>query len=119
MLNHTEDFEVETLEQDGVEIKLLSDDRENLAGALAAALEIFSAPGEADPNRTVETIETLEDVLAYFADPKVSDLIGEIIELLHEICDDNPLSFGETQNGKFIVRRVTQALGLKLSQLDE
>jgi len=118
MSDHFDNFETEALEAAGIEIELLPEDRETLEEALNDSLEIFSAPGEADPDHALRVIETLEDVHPYFSDTKVSDQIGEVIELLHEICEEAVLSFEDAQSGKRIVQTVAQALGTQLSHPD-
>ena len=115
MSDHFEDFETEALEAAGVEIKLLPEDREALEEVLNDSLEIFSAPGETDPDRVLRAIETLEDAHPYFPDTQVSDKIGEVIELLHEICAETVLGFEDAQDGKRTVEAIVQALGIEVS----
>ncbi|GEM_PF-1707748 len=114
MSDPIEDFEVEALEAAGLEIEVLPEDREALEEALNGCLEIFSAPGEADPERVLVVIETLEDVHPYFPDTKISDQIGEVIELLHEICAETVLGFEDAQSGKHIVETLAGVLGIEL-----
>ncbi len=118
MSDHCENYEAEVFEDAGIEIELLPEDREALEEALNGSLEIFSAPGEADPDHALCVIETLEDVHPYFPDTKVSDQIGEVIELLHEVCDESVLSFEDAQSGKRIVQALAQVLGIELSHPD-
>lgn len=113
MTDHFEDYEIEALENVGFEVRLLPDDREALHAALICSLEIFSAPGEADPDDVLVVIETLEEFHPYFLDTQVSDKIGEAIELLHEICEETVLGFEDAQKGKRAVEAITQALRIE------
>lgn len=118
MSTHFDDFEIEALEAAGLEMDLFPEDRENLEKAMNGSLEIFSAPGETDPERALEAIEILEEVHPYFSDTKVSDQIGEVIELLLEVSGEAVLSFEDAQSGRRIIRDLAQVLGIQLFRLD-
>ncbi len=114
MTDHFEDYEAEALEKAGREVKLLPDEREFLEWALNISLETFSAPGEADPDEVLEVIETLEELYPYVLETKLSDKIGEVVELLQEICEERVLGFEDAQNGKRAVEAIAQALRIEL-----
>ena len=115
MSDYFEDFEAEAFEAKGLEIELLPEDRENLQEALNECVEIFTASSEVDPERALGVIEILEDMLPYFSDTKISDQIGEVIELLQEICAVTILGFEDAQEGKCMAEAVAQALGIEVS----
>jgi len=115
MSDYFEDYEAEVLENAGREARLFPDEREVLQEALNGSLEIFTAPGEADPNLVLAVIETLDELHPYFADTQVSDKIGEVIELLHEICEERVLGFEDAQDGKRTIEAVAQALEIEVS----
>jgi len=116
MSDHFEDYEVEALESPGLEVELPPDDREALREALSGSLEIFSAPAEAEPDYALCVIETLEEFPPYFADTRICDGIGEVIELLHEILEERVLDFEDAQEGKRTVEAIAQALGIEVSE---
>lgn len=118
MIDHFEDYEAETLENVGREARLLPDEREVLQEALNGSLEIFTAPGEADPDLALAVIETLDEFHPYFSDTQVSDKIGEVIELLHEICEERVLDFEDAQDGKRTIEAVAQALEIEVSHYE-
>lgn len=118
MTDHFEDYEAEALENAGREVKLLPDEREALQQALSGALEIFAAPGEAGPDCVHEVIETLEEFPPYFADTRICDGIGEVIELLHEICEERVLGFEDAQDGKRAVESIAETLGIEVSEYE-
>ena len=118
MRDPMEDYEIEALESAGLEIEFPPEDRERLEGALDDALGIFAAPADADPDRVLLVIEALEDAPPYFSDTRISDQIGEAIELLHEACKEALLDFEDAQEGKRITEAVAQALGIGLSHPD-
>ncbi|OGW79325.1 MAG: hypothetical protein A2Z83_09255 [Omnitrophica bacterium GWA2_52_8] len=115
MSDYFEDYEADVLENAGREARLFPDEREMLQDALNGSLEIFTAPGEADPNLVLAVIETLDELHPYFADTQVSDKIGEVIELLHEICEERVLGFEDAQDGKRTIEAVAQALEIEVS----
>lgn len=114
MTDHFEDYEAEALEKAGREVKLLPDEREFLEWALNIALETFSAPSEADPDEVLEVIETLEELYPYVLETKLSDKIGEVVELLQEICEERVLDFEDAQSGKRTVEAIAQARRVEL-----
>ena len=118
MSDHFEDYEVEALENAGLEVELFSEDREALGDALSGSIEIFITPGEADPDFVLAVIETLEELHPYFPDTQVSDKIGEVIELLHEILEERVLDFEDAQDGKRMIETVAQALGIEVSHYE-
>lgn len=110
MTEYFDGFEAGALEEGGFEIELSPEDLERLERALRACLEILSAPGEANPESLVQAFETLEELHPYFSDARLSDQIGEVIELLHEISGEGVLDFHDAQEGKLTVEALAQAL---------
>lgn len=115
MIDNFEDYEAEAFENAGREARLLPDDREVLQDALASALEIFRAPGEAEHDYVLAAIDVFDELQPYFPDTLISDGIGELIELLHEVCEDGVLDFEDAQDGKRTVEAIADALGMELS----
>lgn len=114
MTDHFEDYEAEALENAGREVKLLPDEREFLEWALNVSLEMFSAPGGADQDEALEVIEALEELYPYVLETKLSDKIGEVIELLQEICEERVLGFEDAQSGKRALEAIGEALRIEL-----
>jgi hypothetical protein len=112
MTDHFEDYEAEGFENAGRGARLLPEEREALQEALDRSLEILNAPGEADADLVLRVVEAFDELHPYFPDTLVSDGIGEVIELLHEILEDRILDFEDAQQGKRTVEAVAQALEL-------
>ena len=115
MIDNFEDHDAEAMEEAGREARLLADERDWFQAALNGSLEIFTAPGEADPDFVHDVTETLEEFRPYFADTRISDCLGEVIELLHDVCDESLLDFEEAQDGKRAVEVIADALDLELT----
>jgi len=120
MSDPLDDFEIEEPETgSGAEEDLWPEDRENLEKAIHDSLVIFNAPAKADPEKALEAIEVLEEVQPYFTEAKVSDKIGELIEFLHEVCDESALSAADAKEAKRVIRKLAASLKIRLSDLDE
>jgi len=111
----SEEYETEVFENVGCEVRLLPDDREQLEQALSDSLEILNAPGDTEPDRVLRVVEVLEELHPYFPDTSISDRIGEMIELLHEISDERVLDFEAAQEGKREVEALALALGIEVA----
>lgn len=98
--------------------ELWPEDRENLEKALNHCAEIFSAPAQADPEKAFEAIEVFEGIQPSFSDVQISDQIGEVIEFLHEVCDETVLSPEDAGEGKRIIQEIAEILEIHLSFLD-
>ena len=112
------DFEAEAPEAAERGDDLWPEDKENLEKALNECLEVFSAPAQADPEKVFEALEIFEGVQPSISDVQVSDQIGEVIELLHDVCDEIVLSPEDGKEGKRIIRELAEALEIHLSFLD-
>ena len=117
MSGNFNDFETEVREVEDFENVLLPEDWENLEKAMNECVEVFSAPGEADPERAFQAIEAFEEVHPSFSDTQISDRIGELIELLHEVCGEAVLGFEDAKRGKGIIQNLAQIFGIPLSHL--
>jgi len=115
MIDNIEDYEAEAFENAGREARLFPDDREALQDALASTCEIFQAPGEAEHDNVLAAIDVFEELQPYFPDPLISDGLGELIELLHEVCEAQVLDFQDAQDGKRTAQAIADALGMELS----
>ncbi len=118
MSDPLDDFEIEEPEKVDPENDLWPEDKENLEKAMNDCVEIFSGPTQPNPEKALSAIEVLEEVLPSFADVRVSDQIGEVIELLHEVCDEVALSSEEAKEGKRILKDLAEVLKIHLSGLD-
>ena len=118
MSDPLDDFQIEEPEATGPGDDLWPEDRENLEKALNNCTEIFNAPAQADPEKALEAIEVLEEVQPCFSDVQISDQIGEIVELLHEVCEETSLSSEDAKEGKRIIQKLAEALEIQLSGLD-
>lgn len=104
--------------EDSSENVLFPEDRENLEKAMNDCVEIFSAPAQADPERAFEAIEVFEEVHLSLSDVQISDRIGEVVELLHEVSDERVLNFEDARRGKYMIRNLADVLGIRLSHSD-
>jgi len=114
MSDYFEDYEAEVLENTGREVKLPTEEREFLEWALSSSLEMFSAPGEADPDEALEVIEMLEELYPYVLETKLCDRIGEVIEFLQEICEEGVLGFEDARAGKCAAQAIAEAFRVEL-----
>ncbi len=117
MSDPLDDFEIEEPEVANPEDDLWPEDKENLEKAMNDCVQIFGTPEQADSEKAFEAIEVFEEVQSCFSDAKISDQIGEIIELLHEVCDE-VLNSEDAKDGKRIIKDLAEALKIQLSGLD-
>ncbi len=118
MSDPLDNFEMAEPEDVGAENDLWPEDKENLEKAMNDCLKIFNAPEHADPDKALEAIEVFEEVQTSFSDIRISDKIGEVIELLHEICEEAILSSKDAKEGKRIIQELAETLEIHLSFLD-
>ena len=122
MSDPLDDFEIEEPIEDPAAADLGDDlwpeDRENLEKAMNDCHEIFRNPPQADPEKAFEALEIFEGVQPSISDVQVSDQMGEVIELLHDVCDEIVLSPEDGKEGKRIILELAEALEIHLSFLD-
>ena len=114
-----DDFEIEDPDVPRPEDDLPPEDKENLEKAMKDCLKIFSAPAKANPEKALEAIEVFEEVQTCFSDVQIADQIGELIELLHEVCDETVLSSKDAKEGKRIVSELAEILGIHIPDFPE
>ena len=112
MRDHIDNYEGESQQSDSLGDDYLPEDRENLQKAMTNCVEIFNAPGQADSDDAFEVVEALEELHLSFSDAEISDQVGELIEILHDVCDKKILSFEDAQRGKKMVQNLAQCCGL-------
>lgn len=117
MSDPLDDFEIEEPESSNPIDDLWPEDKENLEKAMNDCIEIFNAPAQADLERAFEAIESFEEVQPQFADAQLSDQIGEVVELLHDVCDE-ALSLEDAKEGRRIICDLAEALQIHLPGLD-
>jgi hypothetical protein len=120
MSDPLDDFEIEEPEAGSSAAEdLWPEDLANLEKAIHDSHEFFNSPAQTNSEKAASAIEVLEELHPYFDHAKISDLIGQLIEILHEVCDKPALSVADVKDGRRIVRRLAVALKIRLSDLDE
>lgn len=117
MSDPLDNFEIEEPEASNPIDDLWPEDRENFEKAMNDCVEIFNDPAQADLEKAFQAIETFEEVQLHFTDAQISDRIGEVVELLQDVCDE-VLSLEDAKEGRSIISALAEVLKIHLPGLD-
>ena len=87
------------------------EEEEALLRTIEITKEVFGSPRQVKSDHIYYAIEEWQSLAAHLADSQVSDLVGEVIELLDEVFRKKKISFEEAQRGKEKVRILARFLG--------
>jgi len=105
------DEELEGFEEGASEEALLPEDEEAVLRAVEITKEILSSPRNARPDHLYYAIDCWEG-LSHGAGDHLSDLVGEIVELLGEVLKRRHITFEESRRGKQIAGSIAKYYGI-------
>ena len=112
MSNYLERFDEDFDELVGSD-PVLPEDEQTLIRTVEITKEVFQSPRGVKFDHLYSAIETWESLQVYVRDPHVSDLVGEVIDLLNQVFKKRTLAYQDAELGRQTLRTLCQFLGIR------
>ncbi len=86
------------------------EDEETLIRTVGITKEVFESPKKVKLEHIDSAIESWQMLQSYLSDPHLSDLIGELIDLLGHVYKKRTLEFQDAERGREVLRIVVRFL---------